>query len=161
MNGGALPALLVCAAVAIALANAARAVRARSLLAFVVSSTTAALVPMPAPWTEPAHFACWVAIAACGASAYVPNRIGWHTSIALAVVAGAAAGAVVALANTPGTAALLPLVAASTSLAARGVAQRLPIAPKVVASWLIAVALLAATLQILPVTPGYLPDHFE
>jgi hypothetical protein len=36
-----------------------------------------------------------------------------------------------------------------------------PIIVKVVASWLIAVAILAATLQFLPVTPGYLPDHLD
>jgi hypothetical protein len=36
-----------------------------------------------------------------------------------------------------------------------------PLAPRIVSSWLIAVALLAATLQMLPVTPGYLPDHLE
>jgi hypothetical protein len=32
---------------------------------------------------------------------------------------------------------------------------------KVVSSWVIAVAILAATLQLLPVTPGCLPDHLE
>lgn len=36
-----------------------------------------------------------------------------------------------------------------------------PIAVKVVSSWLLAVAILAATLQFLPVTPGYLPDHMD
>jgi len=38
---------------------------------------------------------------------------------------------------------------------------RAPIVVKVVASWLVAVAILAATLQFLPVTPGYLPDHLD
>jgi hypothetical protein len=32
---------------------------------------------------------------------------------------------------------------------------------KVVSSWVIAVAVLAGMLQLLPVTPGYLPDHLE
>jgi hypothetical protein len=32
---------------------------------------------------------------------------------------------------------------------------------KVASSWIIAIALMAATLQLLPVTPGYLPDHME
>jgi len=31
----------------------------------------------------------------------------------------------------------------------------------VMSSWVIAVAVLALTLQLLPVTPGYLPDHLE
>jgi hypothetical protein len=59
------------------------------------------------------------------------------------------------------TIAWLPLIAIAASHASRVVGQRVPIAPKVVSSWLIAVALLAATLQVLPVTPGYLPDHLE
>jgi hypothetical protein len=32
---------------------------------------------------------------------------------------------------------------------------------KVLASWLIGVAVLAATLQFLPATPGYRPDHMD
>ncbi len=31
----------------------------------------------------------------------------------------------------------------------------------VICSWLMAVAVLAAVLRFLPVTPGYLPDHVE
>lgn len=31
----------------------------------------------------------------------------------------------------------------------------------IVGSWLVAIAALAAILRILPVTPGYLPDHVE
>jgi len=39
--------------------------------------------------------------------------------------------------------------------------RRVLIALRVVASWLIAVALLGAMLQLIPVTPGYMPDHME
>jgi len=39
--------------------------------------------------------------------------------------------------------------------------RRARIALAVVASWLIAVAMLGTALQFLPVTPGYLPDHME
>jgi len=39
--------------------------------------------------------------------------------------------------------------------------RRVLIALRVVASWLIAVALLGAILQFIPVTPGYMPDHME
>lgn len=41
------------------------------------------------------------------------------------------------------------------------VRQRAPIAAKVIVSWLIAIALLGATLPFLPVTPGYVSDHME
>jgi len=39
--------------------------------------------------------------------------------------------------------------------------RRVLIALRVVASWLIAVAMLGAMLQFIPVTPGYMPDHME
>jgi hypothetical protein len=41
------------------------------------------------------------------------------------------------------------------------VAKRLAIIVKISSSWLIAVAILALTLQFLPVTPGYVPDHLD
>ena len=41
------------------------------------------------------------------------------------------------------------------------VSRRGSIAVKVAASWLIAVALLAISLQMAPVTPGYRPDHMD
>jgi hypothetical protein len=37
----------------------------------------------------------------------------------------------------------------------------LALALKVFASWLIAIAVLVASLSFLPVTPGYQPDHLE
>jgi hypothetical protein len=39
--------------------------------------------------------------------------------------------------------------------------RRLSIALRVVASWLIAVAVLGVALHLLPVTPGYIADHLE
>jgi hypothetical protein len=39
--------------------------------------------------------------------------------------------------------------------------RRVVIALKVVASWVMAIMVLAALLRVLPVTPGYLPDHLE
>src|ERR1700730_2288236 len=45
--------------------------------------------------------------------------------------------------------------------AARIADRRVLIALRVVAGWLIAVAMLGAILQFLPVTPGYMPDHME
>jgi len=37
----------------------------------------------------------------------------------------------------------------------------LRIAIGVIASWLLAITVLEATLHFLPVTPGYMPDHLE
>ena len=40
-------------------------------------------------------------------------------------------------------------------------ARIVPLAIKIVLSWVIAVAILATLLQFLPVTPGYMPDHMD
>lgn len=159
MNGGVLPALLV--ATAFALANASGAFRALALVVFVVIAAIVALVPIPASRSDAAHLACWISIVACGASAYAPDTLRSRFAIALAAGAGAAAGVVIAVADEPVMVALVPPVAGVAMLAARAAARHVPVAPKVVASWLIAVALLATLLQLVPVTPGYLPDHLE
>jgi hypothetical protein len=39
--------------------------------------------------------------------------------------------------------------------------RRVCVVLAVLASWLIAVTVLVATLPFLPVTPGYAPDHLE
>jgi urease accessory protein len=56
---------------------------------------------------------------------------------------------------------LVPLAAAMTFLATHVAASRIGIVPKVVAGWLLAVALLATLLHFVPVTLGYMPDHLE
>jgi hypothetical protein len=75
--------------------------------------------------------------------------------------AGFWAQAVVALSGTPldlfAALAVVLLILPAAWLVARGAS----IAVKVASSWLIAIAMLAAVLPFLPVTPGYLPDHLE
>jgi len=160
MNG-ILPALLVAAAFGIAIAN----MRSESLwigiVAFVASAAIVASASIPARWDERVHLACWIVIVACGAGVHLPNNLRVPVAIALAVAAGATGGAVGGAANAQAMVALLALIATATSLTSRAAAHRVPLAPRIVSSWLIAVALLAATLQMLPVTPGYLPDHLE
>ena len=158
MNG-VLPPLLVAAA--FALTNAGGTFRARGLVVFVAVAAIVACVPMSPMRADAAYLACWISIIACGAAMYVPGALRPRVAIALAVGAGAAAGAVIATADAPATLAFVPPVVVVTALAAQAAAARVPIASKVVASWLIAVALLAALLRMLPVTPGYLPDHLE
>jgi hypothetical protein len=150
-----LPALLVAAAFGIACVQARHATW--SVVVFAAIAVFASFVPTPAVWTERAHLACWIAIVACSASVHLPP-FGSSIAFVLAVAAGASAGVIT---RDSSTLALLPVVAVAALIAARVLARPLPVATKVVSSWLIAVALLAATLQMLPVTPGYLPDHLE
>jgi hypothetical protein len=161
MNGGMLPALLVAAAFALALANVGGTVRFCALASFTVATLTVAFIPLTPSWSDAVHVGCWSSIVACGGAAYAPQAVSSRLGLVLAAPAGVSAGAVVALAGTPAMVALLPAVAVLTALTGRAVARRLPIAPKVVASWLIAVALLATMLLMSPITPGYRSDHLE
>jgi len=156
---GVLPPLLVAVSFAIAIAN--DGARFRALMVFVATAAVAALGPVPESWSDAAHLACWISIVACGGVAYASHAVGSRVTIALAICAGVSAGAVITPADAQAIVVLVPLAVVVTICAARAAARRLPIAPKVVASWLIAVALLATLLQTLPVTPGYLPDHLE
>jgi hypothetical protein len=103
----------------------------------------------------------WTSVAATAATVYLPRATGLLETLVLSLNAGLWCGAVIALAGSrcdllnalPCVLGLLP--------AAWMIRQRATIVVKVVSSWLIAVSVLTATLQFLPVTPGYLPDHID
>ncbi|MBC7506267.1 MAG: hypothetical protein H7267_11170 [Sandarakinorhabdus sp.] len=78
----------------------------------------------------------------------------------LAANTGLWAGAVTAIAGTPQDLARALPVALLAWPAGWLVTHRAGIAVKVLASWLIAVAILVAALPIVP-TPGYMQDHME
>ena len=156
-----MPALLVAVAFGIALASAPARSRTVGMIAFLVAAAVVAFAPIPAGWSEYVHLSCWIAIVTCAASVHFPYRNGVRASLVLAFAAGAASGAAVDLANAHAMLVSAALIATTACIASRVTAQRVPLAPKVVSSWLIAIALLAATLQIVPVTPGYLADHLE
>jgi hypothetical protein len=93
------------------------------------------------------------------ASATWLPRAGAVVPVALACSAGAVAGSLwVAI---PSLLAFIAILALSTVMTAAVTRRGWALAPKVVAGWLLAVAALNATLAVLPVTPGYLPDHME
>jgi hypothetical protein len=156
---GVLPPLLLAVSFAIAIVDLGA--RFRALVVFVATAAVFAPFPLPEWASDAARLTCWISIIACGAVAYASHAVGARFTIALAVGAGVSAGAVATRADARALAVLVPLVVVATTYAARAAARHVPMAPKVVASWLIAVALLATLLQMLPVTPGYLPDHLE
>jgi len=104
---------------------------------------------------------CWMSLAATAMLVHLPCGVRPRGALALSINAGLWSGAVIALAGSPldlykallCVPVLLPAVALTVG--------RAPIVAKVISSWLIAVAVLAATLQCLPVTPGYMPDHLD
>jgi hypothetical protein len=95
------------------------------------------------------------------ASVHFPNMLKPWGALVLAINAGLWAGGVIAVAGSPLDLLRALPFALVIALVAALAGKRAPITLKVLSSWLIAVAMLAVTLQVLPVTPGYLPDHME
>jgi len=160
LRGGALPPALLFAALAFALAFAPRAMVLPAVVLAALLAGAATALRLPTGSTEVAFLACWTVTVVAAASVHLPNGLPRAAAIVLAGLAGLAAGVIIRAAGTPLDLAravpLLALVWPARWLRARGGG----IGVKVVASWLIAVAILAATLPVVP-TPGYVPDHME
>lgn len=160
MRGGVMPPALLFAALAFALAFAPRRVLLPGLAALVLVAAAIHALPIPKAWTEAVFVGCWLSVIGTAAMVHLRAGAGPRLAFALAVNAGAWAGATVAVSGVgldllKAFAVLVLLVPARWLVAHRG-----GIAVKVVASWLVAVAILAATLATMP-TPGYVPDHME
>jgi hypothetical protein len=112
-------------------------------------------------WADGLFLACWISVLGTSASAYLPRPVGIFAALLFSLNAGLCCGALNALTGSlSGVLQALPgvLVLWPVGWAER---YRWTIAIKVLSSWLAAVSVLAATLQLLPITPGYLPDHVE
>ena len=161
MRAGVVPAALLCLALGLALAFATRGARRSSLVALAATLGVFAFVPTPRAWLEGVFLGCWLAVIATAASVHLGRGFGLFTALVLSVNAGIWASAVISLSGSR-----LDLLKALACwlivFPASWVVRRHDSVPvKVVSSWVIAVAVLAITLQLLPVTPGYLPDHLE
>ena len=161
MRGGLLPPTLLSAAVGLAMVFAPRRQWVPEILALAVTAFIVAMTPLPRAWLEGIFIGCWTSVAATAAVVHFPRGIGFNTRLVLSLNAGFWCGAVVALTGSR-TDLVMALPAALVVLPGAWMLDRgAAIVVRVVSSWLIAVAVLAATLQLLPVTPGYLPDHIE
>lgn len=161
MRGGVAPAALLFLALGLALAFAPRSARVPSLLVLCATLGAFTFLPLPQAWLEGVFLGCWVSVIATAASVHLVRGLGPFTALLLSLNAGIWAGAVSSLSG-----ARLDLLKALPclliSVPASWVVRRHASVPvKVVSSWVMAVAVLAVTLQLLPVTPGYLPDHME
>lgn len=161
MRAGVVPISLLFVALGLALASAPRRVRISSLLVFVATLGAFSPLRTPQAWLEFVFLGCWLAVIATAVSVHFASALGLFAALVLSVDAGLWASAVLSLGGSradllkavPWT---LIVVPASWFVRRRGA---LPV--KVVSSWIMAVAVLAIGLQLLPVTPGYLPDHLE
>jgi hypothetical protein len=156
----ALPEMLLCAALGLGLAFAARRCWGSSIIALITTSMAAAHAPVPPDWLDGVFLGCWISATINAATVYLPHGITARTALALSLNSGIWCGALVSLSGSPFD--LVRTLPSVLVVVPSGfVSRRAPLAGKVVSSWLIAVAALTATLQFLSVTPGYMPDHLE
>jgi hypothetical protein len=161
MRGGVVPPALLFVALGLALTFAPRRAWAPSLLALFATLAAFAFVPVPQVWLEWIFLGCWSSVIVTAASVHLVRGLNTCAAVALSLNTAAWASAVVCLSGSrldllkalPWVLIFLP--------ASWLVGRHASIAVKVASSWVIAIAVLAATLQMLPVTPGYLPDHLE
>jgi hypothetical protein len=157
----ALPAALVIAALALALGFMPRALATGALVLAFAALLTAGVTAMPTIAPTVAVLVCWVAVGVLAIATWLPPCRSPAVVIAGSIAAGLVAG--VALRPVDPTSAFgYTLIAAvlilpSSLVVGRGYA----VAPRVVASWLFAVAVLAALLPYVVPHPGYVPDHRE
>jgi hypothetical protein len=161
MRGGVVPPALLFAALGLALAFAPRGAWAPSLLALLATLGAFTFLPVPQAWLEGVFLGCWISVIATAASVHLVRGVSPRAALALSVNAGVWTSAVVSLSGSR-----LDLLKALPCVlilfpAWWAVGRYASIPVKVVSSWVIAIAVLAATLQLLPVTPGYLPDHMD
>jgi hypothetical protein len=126
-----------------------------------MSAVGLAIAALPGHLLEMAFIGCWITLIASALCVHLAQGLGAYGAIVLSLNAGLWSGCVIALSGTPRDLwYALPgiLVCWPAAWIAR---TRGAIVIKVISSWLIAVAILSATLQLLPVTPGYLADHLE
>lgn len=160
MRGGALPPALLSAALGLALAYAPPRARAAGLAVLWIVAPLAALVTLAPRWEEAVFLACWAGVILAAASVHLPRGLGRPAAVMLAAIIAVLAGAVTSVAGSMPTLLIaLPWVLV-TIPAAWVIAHGQGIGVKIVSSWLVAIALLAAALPLTP-TPGYEPDHLE
>jgi hypothetical protein len=108
---------------------------------------------------ETAIIACCLTTALVGLTVYWSHMLQSRTVIVVALIAGIVAG--LALGVTTGSSRAYPAILGLLTVLPASIAERknFGIARRVVASWLVAVAVLAAVLPYVIAHPGYVPDH--
>jgi hypothetical protein len=161
VRGGALPPALLFAALGLALSFAPRRTSVLCLAALAATALVVGSIKIGPQWRDDVFLGCWISVIAAAASVHLPRGPGPRLALLLAFNTGFWGGAVISAAGGP-LDFFEALPWALLCLPGRWlVATRRSIAIKVLSSWLIAVALLALTLQITTPTPGYAPDHMD
>ena len=153
----ALPPALLCAALALTLAFSTRRTASIAVGLAVAVAVAASLFDLPPEWPGRAATACWLSLVVTVAAMHWPRHVPTPLALGLAVNAGVWTG----LAANGTAAVALALAALALTLPACWLAaHRGGIVLKVVASWLGAVAILAAALPLVS-APTTTSEHRE
>jgi hypothetical protein len=162
VRGALVAAGLLLAVAALALAFAPRRIAVFGALCAALICLAATVMPsvLPFKW---AFAGCWLSLIGTALLVYFPQPIRRWPGAALAVTANAAlwAGLVASSESTVEQVILVLPVLLLVIPASLCVALSWSIAPRIVTSWLLAVALLVGAIPYLVVHPGYEPDHRE
>jgi hypothetical protein len=160
MNGGMLPFFLMAAAIALALSTVPWRWAIGALAGFALCAVAMGVLPISQGASGLVFTGFWLSTIAAAALVLIPRTLPPAVAIAAAVNAGAWFGG---MANLGGTRFALPLAVPVTLFFVPGrwfMYRQRQIVLKVLASWLIAVSVLATFVSLVP-TPGYVPDHME
>ena len=158
--GGALPPALLAVALGLCLTRVLGRARWFALILLGLGTAAGAMAPTAAAWSEHALLGLFAAVAACAGLACLPRPPAPGLALVLAGVCGVLMGLAVTLTGRPVHLATALFAPMTILLAAPLSAWRGGIALKVLASWVGAIAVLAAGVSMVP-TPGYVRDHME
>ena len=161
MRSGIAPAVLLFLALGLALTFAPRRAWVANVFALCAMLAVFVWLPVPPAWLDAAFFGSWISVIVMAAAVHLRRGVSARLALALSLNAGVWAGAAASVSDSR-LAVLKVLPSVLIFFPGWWVTARFGSIPiKVVSSWIIAIAVLAGTLQLLAVTPGYLPDHLE
>jgi hypothetical protein len=159
MSGGGGLAALQCAATAILLSFSASGVARFGAALFLLCAGAASLMTIPDSWFSTLLVVIALGVLACALPIYRPGGVPAGLAIPIAAGTGAAAG--LALAAGGGRSSPAVLLTVLLFIGGRQVVLAgYPLVPKVIAGWLVAIAMLSAALPIVSV-PGYSATHMD
>lgn len=160
VNATIFPPLMQCLTIALMLSFAAGRTGWFAIAAMTATAAIASSLVWPQTMTSAVFALVWATVIISAGTTYLSPVAVELLAIPLAVAAGAGAGAVTSLSGRKSDLLVaLPIVLSFIPgrwIVARGGGLGI----KVVASWMIAVAMLVTFVSLIP-TPGYVPDHME
>jgi len=160
MNGGIIPSLLLCATIAMLLSFTTGRVAWFAIAGMTLMAAFIALFELPQSLAAAIFVGIWSTIIVAAAMTYFPPAVVQRLALPLAIVAGLGVGSLASISDRKGDL-MLALPISLLFIPGRWIVVRgYGLANKIVASWMIAIAMLSTFVSLTP-TPGYEPDHME